>query len=269
MSLTPLPSCNQVLEECESTNGLAKKWAEADAPHGTWISAKTQTSGRGRLGRRWESLTGNLFLSVVLRFEHKTVLSWVPLAAAVAVCKVVQIEFPALSINIKWPNDLWIKGKKVGGILCEGASGSRGLAPYVVVGVGLNTAVTPELASGPEQNSEQCSVATDLESELHLTLPRGHAGIANRIRILIVEQILREIEELNAHGPSQIRDFYQAFTLTPVGTAIEWGTPAIHGVVEALGDSGELKVRTDQGQVMSLYAEEIRKFRKASYGSRP
>jgi BirA family biotin operon repressor/biotin-[acetyl-CoA-carboxylase] ligase len=58
---------NQLIEECESTNNLARELAEGGFPHGTWVAAKEQSGGRGRLGRQWVGERGNLFLSVVLR----------------------------------------------------------------------------------------------------------------------------------------------------------------------------------------------------------
>jgi BirA family transcriptional regulator, biotin operon repressor / biotin---[acetyl-CoA-carboxylase] ligase len=58
---------NQLIEECASTNDLARELAEAGFPHGTWVAAKEQGRGRGRLGREWVGERGNLFLSVVLR----------------------------------------------------------------------------------------------------------------------------------------------------------------------------------------------------------
>ena len=63
---------NRVVERCVSTNDLARSLGEAGAPHGTWVSAKVQEAGRGRLGRKWESLEGNLFLSLIARLENKS-----------------------------------------------------------------------------------------------------------------------------------------------------------------------------------------------------
>lgn len=147
---------NQVIKTCPSTNDLAKALARQGAPHGSWISACTQTQGRGRLGRKWASPEGQLFLSVILRQVPLSWLPWIPLFAAFAVLKAL----PTRSLTplwIKWPNDLvteWMENssqgphpgsflKKWGGILCE-TSASLTPGPRsqeqatVIVGIGVN-----------------------------------------------------------------------------------------------------------------------------------
>src|SRR5687767_721673 len=99
----------------DSTNERAKALAAAGAPHGTLVTADEQTAGRGRQGRSWVAPPGRaLLMSVVLaELDERTPL--VPLAAAVALCH----AFPQAN-GIKWPNDVWIAGRKVAGILIEG-----------------------------------------------------------------------------------------------------------------------------------------------------
>lgn len=116
-----------------STNDRARELAEAGAPHGTVVTAREQTAGRGRQGRTWTSPPGVLPLSVVLRDRSSELL---PLAVAVAVAEVCGQE-----ATIKWPNDIWLgAGNKVAGILVE----ARPPATWCVVGVGINATVAPE-----------------------------------------------------------------------------------------------------------------------------
>ena len=75
---------NQVVESCDSTNNLARELARAGAPNGTWISAKKQSSGRGRLGRTWASRGENLYLSMVFRLESTALAGWIPLRLGLA-----------------------------------------------------------------------------------------------------------------------------------------------------------------------------------------
>ena len=115
----------------DSTNQRGKELAAAGAPHGTVVTADEQTAGRGRQGRSWVAPPGRaLLMSLVLRdLDERFPL--VPLAAAVAVCR----AFPQAD-GIKWPNDVWVGGRKVAGILVEG----RPRDGWAVLGIGLNVA---------------------------------------------------------------------------------------------------------------------------------
>ena len=126
-----------LLEETDSTNRAAKELARQGAPHGTAVLAKRQTAGRGRLGRSFFSPEGGLYLSVILRPQCKPEdLALMTPMAAVAVCRALE-QVCAVSPRIKWVNDLYLGGKKLCGILCEGCGGA------VIVGIGLNL-YTPE-----------------------------------------------------------------------------------------------------------------------------
>lgn len=132
-----------VLEEIDSTNRAAKELARQGAPHGTSVLAKRQSAGRGRLGRAFFSPEGGLYLSVVLRPQCKP--EELPLMtpmAAVAVCRALEACLD-ISPGIKWVNDLYLQGKKLCGILCEGCGDA------VVVGIGLNLH-TPEGGFPPD-----------------------------------------------------------------------------------------------------------------------
>ena len=125
------------LEETDSTNRVAKELARQGAPHGTAVLAKRQTAGRGRLGRQFFSPEGGLYLSVILRpqcpVEDRALIT--PMAA-VAVYRVLEGNLGVFP-GIKWVNDLYLQGKKLCGILCEGCGDA------VIVGIGLNL-YTPE-----------------------------------------------------------------------------------------------------------------------------
>lgn len=124
------------LEQVDSTNRYLMDWAAQGAAHGQAVVAEKQTGGRGRLGRCYECPRGGLYLSVLLCPERgweqlPTLTAW----TAVAVCRGVE-RACGLRLDIKWPNDLLLDGKKVCGILCE--LGGEQQRPYVVIGVGLN-----------------------------------------------------------------------------------------------------------------------------------
>jgi len=122
----------------DSTNSRAAEAAERGAPHGTIVCADAQTGGRGRFDRRWESPPGvNLYVSILLRPavdpQHAPQLT---LVTAVALAKAVE-EAANVPAFLKWPNDLYLAGKKAAGILAEMSADADRLR-HVVIGVGLN-----------------------------------------------------------------------------------------------------------------------------------
>jgi BirA family biotin operon repressor/biotin-[acetyl-CoA-carboxylase] ligase len=125
-------------DEIESTNVEAKSLANCGAPEGTVVIAEAQTAGRGRLGRRWTSPAGKgLLFSALLRPDLP--MSDAHLLTVVAACAAAEaIESLAeLAVAIKWPNDLFVGDRKVGGILLE-VAGEQDEVDWVVVGMGIN-----------------------------------------------------------------------------------------------------------------------------------
>lgn len=127
----------QDLDECVSTNDEAAAWAKAAAPHGAVVVARTQSRGRGRLGRSWYSPPdANLYFSVLLRPSLRPAeLPPITLATAVALAETVR-QF-GFAVELKWPNDLLIDGRKIAGILTEMAT-QRERVEHLVVGIGVN-----------------------------------------------------------------------------------------------------------------------------------
>jgi BirA family biotin operon repressor/biotin-[acetyl-CoA-carboxylase] ligase len=118
--------------------------ARSGTPHGTVVSAKSQSAGRGRHGRQWVSPEGNLYASLIVRFD-------LPLArarelgflAALSVADVAQAYLPATKrVRVKWPNDVLVDGQKLAGILVEGERCQK-RAWWAVVGIGVNVLEAP------------------------------------------------------------------------------------------------------------------------------
>jgi len=244
---------NCVLERCESTNDYARKLALEGCPHGTWISCRVQSCGKGRSGRTWQSLEGNLFLSILVRMEQGVFAkagSWVPLAAAAGAVRALRSLYPELGIQIKWPNDLWLDDAKLGGILCESVSRTPG--PCVIVGIGLNYEAAPsELATGEFPASYRAIC-------LKNAVPRVSPGI-DLVRDQIVGAILGEMEFLRRSEVQTVRDHYLEHALMKEGTQIEWTTRSGtvgQGTVAGLGAAGELLV--DLPARARLFSEDVR-----------
>ena len=143
----------QAFESLDSTNNYLKKLAAEGAAEGTVVIADAQTAGRGRLGRSFASAPGcGIYMSMLLRPGDCTADCAVSLTAvaAVAVCRAVE-KVCGRTPGIKWINDLYMRGRKICGILCE-SSVRDGRVDYAVLGIGLN--VTTRLEDFPEELRE-------------------------------------------------------------------------------------------------------------------
>jgi BirA family biotin operon repressor/biotin-[acetyl-CoA-carboxylase] ligase len=135
--------------------------AEAGCEDFTIVWAKLQTAGRGRRGREWFSNEGNLYFSIVLRLPYPiAAMTQLSFVAANAVADAISVAAPkGAFVNVKWPNDVLLEGKKIAGILLEGeAEPGQDRFRWLVVGVGVNVASHP-----PEQDTE--TPATSLAGE--------------------------------------------------------------------------------------------------------
>jgi BirA family transcriptional regulator, biotin operon repressor / biotin---[acetyl-CoA-carboxylase] ligase len=232
-------------ESLGSTNDLAKELGSKGAPEGTVVVAETQTQGRGRLGRDWNSPPGaGLYVSLLLRPAlPPEELPQITLTAAVAVAKAVE-SVTGLRPGIKWPNDLLWDGKKLGGILTEMETESDCIR-HLVVGVGVNVNnrdFPPELAA----------TATSL------TLAGGVA--VSRLRLL--QAYLEEFDAL--YGRFLNRDFdailsqwkEYAVTLGRMVT-VRQGLKEISGLALAVAPDGALLIETRPGEVVRVTSGEI------------
>ena len=131
----------EVEREIDSTNATLKRRALSEDIHGVALFAETQTAGRGRLGRVWVSPPkSNIYLSLGWRTGLEPLeLAGLSLAAGCAIGEGLERNF-GLKMQLKWPNDLYLGGKKCGGVLIDLVQSSN-QDWTVVVGVGLNVAM--------------------------------------------------------------------------------------------------------------------------------
>ena len=207
----------------DSTNERAKQLALAGTPHGTLVTADEQSAGRGRQGRVWTAERGDaLLMSLVLRSLDE-LLSF---RAAIAVAESITV-----STQIKWPNDVWIEGRKVSGILAEG----RPQEGWAVLGIGLNVSTR----SFPDELSE---IATSL----------ALAGVSVS-REEVLGSLLGSLERWLAAPPDEVLTSWRdrdALLGAPVAWDGGWGTAA------GITDTGALRVETDAG-IVELDAGEV------------
>lgn len=121
----------------ESTNDTAKEYSKK--ANGCFVvTADRQTAGRGRRGRSWASLNGNLFFSFGLKFELRN-LGMLVLASSLSLLQVIKYLKSDADVKIKWPNDILLNDAKVSGILLE-----KGEGDFIIVGIGVNIMHCPD-----------------------------------------------------------------------------------------------------------------------------
>jgi BirA family biotin operon repressor/biotin-[acetyl-CoA-carboxylase] ligase len=227
----------QVFEETSSTNDVAEKLARDGVREGVVVFAESQTKGRGRLGRKWMSPTHKgLWLSVLLRPDVRpqeatqlTVISATALRRAIKTVTGVAVE-------IKWPNDLLIGGKKVVGILTE-MSAEVDRVRHIILGIGVDVNQDAE-----EFPPELRSIATSLK------LAAGEEICRAELATEILRELDADYARICAGKFSAVADEWEAACVT-IGknVTVHTGELKFRGRAEALDDDGALLVRTEHG----------------------
>lgn len=225
------------LETTDSTNRVARELGQKGGAHGSGVMAGTQTGGRGRRGREWFSPPGkNLYCSYLVRPDIR--LDDYPKLTMVAGVAAVQClqEISDISVGLKWPNDLYMKSRKCGGILCESS-----LAPgdsYGVIGIGINCNLSD--SDLPEELKE---IATSLFIESGVTIdPRQLFGALR-------EHLLDTIRDFEDQGFAEILNRWNRYDLF-YGKRMTWvredGKP-VSGINLGPEIDGTLLVEDDDG----------------------
>jgi len=220
----------------ESTQALARAWAQEGAPEGAVVLADYQTAGRGQRGRHWTAPAGAaLLFSVILR-PRLPVARWpeIPLAAGCAVAESLE-ALSQLSVTLKWPNDVLVADGKLAGILAEGVATSPSL---VILGIGVNvsqqeTDWPPNLA-GRVRSLAGLGVSVPREE----LLPALLAHLDSWYGVLLDE------------GFEPVRTAWRR--RGHLGTRV--ALPDGEGTTVDLGPGGELVVRRDDGRTARLFA---------------
>lgn len=234
-----------LLPTVPSTNAAAREQAEQGAPSGSLVLSRTQTRGRGRYGRSFFSPADTgLYLSILLRPSHTSPRQTVTLtaAAAVAMCQAIESvcdEAP----QIKWVNDIYLKGKKVCGILTEAAFGlETGVPEYVVVGAGLNV-YTPE-GGFPQE----------LQDTAGSLLSQRTADVKNH---LAAEFVNRFLSLAQAQPEDFLEDYRSRSLVLGKRVTVLSGDKEQEALALGIDDSCRLVVRYDSGETQTLSWGEI------------
>jgi BirA family biotin operon repressor/biotin-[acetyl-CoA-carboxylase] ligase len=223
----------------DSTNARARDLALAGAPGGLVVTAAEQDAGRGRQGRSWFAKPGAALLySALLRPMAMEEHGLLPLAVPLAVCEAAEELAPGVRCQVKWPNDVWVEGRKLSGILIESRPQLDG-SGWAVIGVGLNLAIEP--SEFPEELRE---TATSL-----LAAGAGPAPSPGAARLALDASLGRWL----AAADDEVLAAYRARDGLE-GRAISWDGGA--GTAAGVDDSGHLLVDTGSDRV-ALGAGEV------------
>jgi BirA family biotin operon repressor/biotin-[acetyl-CoA-carboxylase] ligase len=217
-----------------STSDICRDLAAAGEPAGLAVLAHRQTRGRGSRGRDWESPEGNLFLSVLLRPEERArdAAQW-SLLTGVALAEALAGYLPEPSmLRLKWPNDLLLDGRKLAGILVDSSADADGMVEWLVVGIGVNLAVAPEVPG------RKVACLADVAAP-----PAPERFAQTLLARLAHWQDVRHTE-----GFAPIRTAWLAHAPEP-GSAVtlRLGETLLAGAFAGLGEDGTLLLATESG----------------------
>ena len=228
-----------------STNTDVWRLGEEGAPEWTLVVAARQEAGRGRLGRTWVSMPGaSLHFSILLRPSlSPAVASVLSFAAAVAMAEACRTE-TGVDVRCKWPNDLVVSGRKLGGILAE-ANVDRDRVAFVVIGVGVN--LTQAEADFPEELRKTATSVLREGGE-----PTGPA---------VLRHSMARLRELYGEGGKDVgaraMQPYRSLCAT-IGRRVRARTvdgAVVEGVARTVGERGELMIETVDGMQVVEFGE--------------
>lgn len=229
----------------DSTNRVALELGHAGEPEGAVVLAEEQTAGRGRAGRQWLSeRASGLYLTLLLRPKLAPVQAPVLTILAGLSAHAAVGEVTGLDVDLKWPNDLMIEGKKLGGILTE-MHAEPSQVRFVIVGIGLNV--------NQEKFPTDLSMATSLRAqtgkvhsrmEILVRLLRGFESDYNRFLQEGVGSVVERFESVSSYARGK-------------RVRVNNGSESYAGVTAGLGPEGLLQVQREDGRVTAVISGDV------------
>jgi BirA family biotin operon repressor/biotin-[acetyl-CoA-carboxylase] ligase len=234
----------------DSTNRVAMELAYANEPEGAVVLAEEQTAGRGRAGRSWHSERGaGIYMTFLLRPRLSPVQApLLTMLAGLSAHAAIQ-EQTGLSADLKWPNDLLLNGKKVGGILTE-MHAEPSQVRFVIVGIGINV-------NQEKFPTELSGVATSLRKESD--------KVQSRLELLV--RLLREFESdynrFLREGPGFVTERFLGLSNFAKGkrVRVDTGRETYIGTTSGLTPEGLLQVQKEEGPVVTVIAGDVTEVR--------
>lgn len=237
----------RVFKETTSTNDVVEKLARDGVAEGAVVFAESQTKGRGRLSRRWESAAGRgLWFSILLRPRMEPqAATRITIAAAVSLARALR-QFTGLEPTIKWPNDVQIRGRKVAGILTE-LSAEMDSVRYLVLGMGLNVNQTD--SDFPKALD---ALATSIRRETGVLSDR--AALAAKV----LDELDADYGRICRGRFEEVADEWESQCNTlGKSVRIQVGDRVIQGRAESLDGEGALLLRTAHGNLERIIGGDV------------
>lgn len=245
----------EIFKSIDSTNKYAREKAETQPSSGSVILAEQQTAGRGRRGKTWVSpFAANIYLSIVWDFEQGAqALEGLSLAVGVAVKRALNAH-GVESVQLKWPNDIYVDGQKLGGILLEMIGDPAGHCS-VIIGVGINVAMPEDQAAAIDQDW------TDVKTQMQLQQCGDKGAIRfskNHLASALISEIIVLLRDFQSQGFSSYRDEWQgADAFYGKQAAITTPKQSISGVVRGVDPNGALRLELDDGKIETFIGGEL------------
>ena len=237
----------RVFEQTTSTNDVIEKLARDGVREGVVVFAESQTRGRGRLGRAWQSpARKGLWFSVLLRPDlPPQATTQLTVAAATALRRAIQAQ-TGLPAEIKWPNDILIRGRKTAGILTE-LNAELDRVKHVILGIGLDVNLT-----AGDFTADVRRQATSLRLECGEPVSRPELATG------LLRELDRDYARVGAGRFAEVADEWEAHCVT-LGrrVVIQTGDRRLRGRAESLGDDGAMLLRTDHGHLERILGGDV------------
>ncbi len=247
-----------VLDQCDSTNTVLAREANAARPNGTVITTEVQSNGRGRRGRTWIAPPGgSLALSMLWHFDRgAAALPGLSLAAGVAVVDAIKRAGGECPVALKWPNDIVCNDAKLGGILVETRIGASGVGPVVaIIGVGINMRLVGadhEALAARGADSAPSQPVTDVASVV-TTVPSRNELLSQIVAALAIALAQFEVAGFKAFKTRwQALHVYQGRWVRIVSADGTWLAAQVAGIA----DDGALIIETASG-IRHIHAGEV------------
>ena len=236
----------QIFRTIDSTNRYAREQAGGADLTGSVILSESQSAGRGRLGKVWESpFAANIYMSVIWRFETGAkALQGLSLAVGVAVRRSL-VDLGVVGIQLKWPNDIYCDGKKLGGILLEMIGDPSGECT-VIIGLGLNVSM-PHIAA-----QEINQPWTDLQTVAPFAVSR------NVLVASLIKSLFKVLGDFPECGFAGYRDEWQSADLLK-GSQGTVSNPSgsISGTILGVDSVGALRMQLASGEEQRFIGGEL------------
>src|SRR5882672_6540936 len=230
----------------DSTNRVAMELGYAGEPEGAVILAEEQTAGRGRAGRSWHSeRAAGIYVTLLLRPKLAPVQApLLTMMAGLSAHTAVQ-AVTGLAVDLKWPNDLLIRGKKMGGILTE-MHAEPNQVRFVIVGIGIN--VNQEKFPG-----ELASVATSLRAET------GKPQSRMELLVRLLHEFESDYNRFLREGVASVVARFESVSSYAKGKRVRVanGTESYVGTTAGLGPEGLLQVEREDGRVTAVISGDV------------